>query len=170
MIKNFIKTLTGKLSWSVKFRKHSYILIYIGVIIGIVILAFLSNYSSSKNIDSQIEKCYNANDTIINLADLYPEEWDTVYFFGACSLEEIEKRIGPVINHLWCDVGNKILILNKRKEIVYYKEWDMYYGQDLEGAIFHFKNAPIIKAIPREKANFIIRKRDEDSFWVIHQE
>ena len=52
----------------------------------------------------------------------------------------------------------------------YYKEWDMYYGQDLEGAIFHFKNAPIIKAIPREKANFIIRKRDEDSFWVIHQE
>ena len=83
---------------------------------------------------------------------------------------KIKKRIGSVINHLWCDVGNKILILNKRKEIVYYKEWDMYYGQDLEGAIFHLKNAPIIKAIPREKANFIIRKRDEDSFWVIHQE
>ena len=101
---------------------------------------------------------------------MYPEEWDTVYFFGACSLEDIEKRIGPVINHLWTDVGNKMLILNKRKEIVYYKEWDMYYGQDLKGAFFRFKNAPVMIAIPRQKANFIIRKRDEKSFWVIYQE
>ena len=126
--------------------------------------------SCIRNIDSKIEKCYNSNDTLVNLSDLYPEEWDTVYFFGACSLEDIEKRIGPVINHLWTDVGNKMLILNKRKEIVYYKEWDMYYGQDLKGAFFRFKNAPVMIAIPRQKANFIIRKRDEKSFWVIYQE
>ena len=124
----------------------------------------------SKDIDGKIEDCYNANDTIINLSDLYPEEWDTVYFFGSCSAEDIANRIGPVIYNLWGDLGDKMLILNKKKEVIYYKEWDMYYGQSLEGALFRFSNDSNMIAIPREKTKFLIRKRDEKSFWVIHQE
>jgi hypothetical protein len=45
----------------------------------------------------------------------------------------------------------------------------MYYGQDLKGAVFQFNNDSLIIAIARENATFLIRKRDENSFWVIHQ-
>ena len=48
----------------------------------ILYMTFLTLFSScSKDIDEKIEDCYNANDTIINLSNLYPEEWDTVYYF-----------------------------------------------------------------------------------------
>ncbi len=134
------------------------------------VISFCSCNMNIRNIDTMIKDKYNSHDTIINLSDLFPEEWDTVYFFGACSAEEIAKRTGPVIYRLWGDVGDKMLILNKDKEVVYYKEWDMYYGQDLEGAIFRFKSDSIMIAIPRSDANFLIRKRDDKSFWVIHQE
>ena len=137
----------------------------------LLFITYLILFSScSKDIDGKIEDCYNANDTIINLYDLYPEEWDTVYFFGSCSAEDIANRIGPVIYNLWGDLGDKMLILNKKKEVIYYKEWDMYYGQSLEGALFRFSNDSNMIAIPREKTKFLIRKRDEKSFWVIHQE
>ena len=33
-----------------------------------------------------------------------------------------------------------------------------------------FRNRQPIVAIPREKANFLIRKIDDNTFWVIHQE
>lgn len=131
-----------------------------------IVISFLS---CSRDIDSKIKDCYYANDTIINLCDLYPEEWDTVYFCGACSSEDIAERVGPVIYRLWEDVGDKILLLNKNKEVVYYKERDMYYGQDLKGAVFQFNNDSLIIAIARENATFLIRKRDENSFWLIHQ-
>jgi len=135
------------------------------VLIGI----FFFLWSCNRNIDTKIKDCYNSNDTIIKLSDLYPEEWDTVYFFGSCSVDDIAKRTGPVIYSLWHDVGDKMLILNRKNEVVYYKEWDMYYGQELEGAIFRFNSDSIMIAIPRKDAKFLIRKRDEDSFWVIHQ-
>ena len=134
------------------------------------IVTFCSCNRNLRNIDSMIKDNYNSHDTIINLSDLFPEEWDTVYFFGACSAKDIAKRTGPVIYRLWRDVGDKMLILNKDKEVVYYKEWDMYYGQDLEGAFFRFKRDVMMIAIDRRDANFLIRKRDEKSFWVIHQE
>ena len=51
-----------------------------------------------------IKDKYNSHDTIINLSDLFPEEWDTVYFFGACSAEEIAKRTG---NRSHQDMGNR---------------------------------------------------------------
>jgi hypothetical protein len=136
--------------------------------------------SCSKDIDERIKECYNANDTIINLADLYPEEWDTVYYFtNACNLDMVEKRVGPVIRRLYGDVGDRILILNKNKkvkdnshlnEVVCYKEYFPNYGQKNEGSVFVFRNRQPIIAIPREKANFLIRKIDDNSFWVIHQE
>ena len=142
-------------------------------------LIFLS--SCNKDIDRKIEDCYNANDTIINLADLYPEEWDTVYYFtGDCRIEDMEKRVGPVIRRLYEDVGERILILSKNKnprdythlsEVVYYKEYFPFWEQEqIKGALFIFNNDTKIIAIPRKKANFTIRKRDEKSFWVIHQE
>ena len=140
-------------------------------IIGILFIAecILSILSCDNSIDSKIRNCFNSNDTIINLYDLYPEEWDTVYFFNASSTEDIEKRIGPIINDLWVDSGDKMLILNKYRKVVYYKEWDMYYGQNLDGILFRFeKDSPII-AIARKDAKFLIRKRDKNSFWVIHQ-
>ena len=139
---------------------------YIVFLLGIVI----SLLSCSRDIDSKIKECYYANDTIINLCDLYPEEWDTVYFCGACSSEDLAKRVGPAIYRLWEDVGDKILILNKNREVVYYKERDMYYGQDLKGAIFRFNSDSLIVAIARKNATFLRRKRDENSFWVIHHE
>lgn len=136
--------------------------------------------SCNKDIDGKIEDCYNSNDTIINLADLYPEEWDTVYYFtNACRIEDMEKRVGPVIRRLYGDVGDRILILNKNKNprdythlsnVVLYKEFFPNYGQKIEGPIFVFNNRSKIVAIPREKANFIIRKIDDYSFWVIHKE
>lgn len=143
-----------------------YLKIHIAFLIGIVIFLF----SCGKDINSKIKNCYYANDTIINLYDIYPEEWDTVYFFGSCSAEEIANRVGPVIYRLWGDLGDKMLILDKKKDVIYYKEWDMYYGQDLEGALFCFDNDSTMIAIPREKSKFLIRKRDEKSFWVIYQE
>lgn len=147
----------------------------------ILLIAFFALLSScSKDIDGKIEDCYDANDTIINLSDLYPEEWDTVYYFtNACDLDSMEKRVGPVIKRLYGDVGDRILILNRNKkvkdyshlnEVVLYKEYFPNYGQDIKGALFIFKNDADMIAIPREDANFIIRKRDEKSFWVIHQE
>ena len=147
----------------------------------ILFITFLIIFSScSKDIDGKIEDCYNANDTIINLSELYPEEWDTVYYFtNACDLDSVEKRVGPVIKRLYEDVGDRILILNRNKkvkdyshlnEVVLYKEYFPNYGQEIKGALFVFKNDPDMIAIPREKANFIIRKRDKKSFWVIHQD
>ena len=85
-------------------------------------MTFLTLFSScSKDIDEKIEDCYNANDTIINLSNLYPEEWDTVYYFtNACDLDSVEKRVGPVIKRLYEDVGDRILILNRNKKVKYY--------------------------------------------------
>ena len=137
-------------------------------LIGIVMILW-SCKLNIRNIDSMIEDCYNSNDTIIQLSDLFPEEWDTVYFFGPCSAEDIAKRTGPEIYRFWCDIGDKMIIPNNNKEYVYYKEWDMYYGQDIEGAVFRINSDSLIIAIPRREATFLIRKRDEKSFWVIHQ-
>ena len=147
----------------------------------LLFITYLILFSScSKDIDGKIEDCYNANDTIINLSDLYPEEWDTVYYFtNACNLDEAEKRVGPVIRRLYDDVGDRILILNKNQkirdnshlnEVVCYKEYFPNYGQKIKGSVFVFRNRQTIVAIPREKANFIIRKRDDNSYWVIHQD
>ena len=146
-----------------------------------LIVANLALFSSCrKDIDERIKECYNANDTIINLSDLYPEEWDTVYYFtNACNLDEVEKRVGPVIRRLYSDIGDRILILNKNQkvkdnshlnEVVCYKEYFPNYGQKNEGSVFVFRNRPPIVAIPREKANFLIRKIDDKTFWVIHHE
>jgi len=146
-----------------------------------LIVANLALFSSCrKDIDERIKECYNANDTIINLSDLYPEEWDTVYYFtNACNLDEVEKRVGPVIRRLYSDIGDRILILNKNQkvkdnshlnEVVCYKEYFPNYGQKIDGSVFVFKNRPSIVAIPREKANFLIRKIDDKTFYVIHQE
>lgn len=152
--------------------------VIVPVIVFVASLIFFS--SCSKDIDERIKECYNNNDTIINLADLYPEEWDTVYYFtNACNLDEAEKRVGPVIRRLYDDVGDRILILNKNQkirdnshlnEVVCYKEYFPNYGQKIEGSVFVFRNRQTIVAIPREKANFIIRKRDDNSYWVIHQD
>ena len=129
------------------------------ILIAFLVGGVLSIVSCDNSLDSKIRDCFNANDTIINLCDLYPEEWDTVYFFNASSTEDIEKRIGPIINDLWVDSGDKMLILNKYRKVVYYKEWDMYYGQNLDGILFRFeKDSPII-AIARKDAKFLIRKR-----------
>jgi hypothetical protein len=151
--------------------KYWYVLI-------VVVVSLLS--SCSKDIDERIKECYNNNDTIINLSDLYPEEWDTVYYFtNACNLDEMERRVGPVIRKLYGDVGSRILILSKRQkvkdnsrlnEVVCYKEYFPNYGQKIEGSVFVFRNSPPIIAIPREKANFLIQKIDDNTFWVIHQE
>lgn len=132
----------------------------------LILLACIS--SCKRDIDKKIEECYNSNDTIINLSDLYPEEWDTMYYFtNACNLEDMNARVGPIINRLWQDVGDRILIFNKDK-IVCYKEYFPNHGQELEGALFLFKDAPDIVALPREKTQFLIRRRDNKSFWVIH--
>lgn len=152
-----------------KHYKNLYHNFFLKICIVFLIGNVISLFSCQKDIDSKIKDCYYANDTIINLYDLYPEEWDSVYFFGSCSAEEIAKRTGPVIYSLWGDLGDKMLILNKNKDVIYYKEWDMYYGQELKGALFHFNNDSIIIAIARKNATFLIRKRDEKSFWVIHQ-
>jgi hypothetical protein len=147
----------------------------------IVFVANLTFFSScSKEIDERIKECYNNNDTIINLADLYPEEWDTVYYFtNACNLDEMERRVGPVIRKLYGDVGSRILILNRNQkkkdnshlnEVVCYKEYFPNYGQKIVGSVFVFRNRQPIVAIPRKKANFLIRKIDDNAFWVIYQE
>ena len=110
-------------------RKYWYIPI-------VVVVSLLS--SCSKDIDERIKECYNNNDTIINLSDLYPEEWDTVYYFtNVCNLDEMEKRVGPVMRKLYGDVGSRILILNRNQkvkdnshlnEVVFYKEYFPNYG------------------------------------------
>ena len=93
-------------------------------------------------------------------------------------LGEVEKRVGPVIRRLYGDVGDRILILNRNQkirdnshlnEVVCYKEYFPNYGQKIDGSVFVFKNSPSIVAIPREKANFLIRKIDDNTFYVIHQ-
>ncbi|MCR4769610.1 MAG: hypothetical protein K5874_05305 [Bacteroidaceae bacterium] len=136
-------------------------------IIGLFIA--LSFSSCCRDIDKKIEDCYNANDTVISLSDLYPEEWDTLYYFSnAYNLEMMEKRVEPIIGKLYEDVGDRILILNKENEVVYYKEYFPNYGQKRKGAVFLFKDDPDMIAIPREKTKFLIRKRDEDSFWIFY--
>lgn len=153
--------------------------LFLSPLLFITFLILLS--SCNKDIDGKIEDCYNANDTIINLADLYPEEWDTVYYFtSACRIEDMEKRVGPVIRRLYRDVGDRILILNNNKKtrdythlskVIYYKEYFPFWEQEqIKGALFIFKNDPKVIAISRKKAIFTIRKRDEKSYWVIHKE
>ncbi len=143
------------------------------IIISVIMFVFFINLSScninSRDIDKKIENCYDANDTIIYLSDLYQEKWDTAYFFDACSLDEIQNRIGRDLP-MWRDIGRKILILNKQKNVVYYKEWDMIYENNVKGAVFLFDNDSTINAVPREKAKFLIRKRDNKSYWMILQE
>lgn len=154
-----------------KHYKTPYIRAYSFLMFILFITSFMFISSCSRDIDRKIKDCYNSNDTIINLSELYPEEWDTVYYFtNAYNLDSMEKRVGSVIRKIYGDVGDRILILNKGKGVVYYKEYFPNYGQQIEGALFLFKNNPNMIAIPREKANFRIRKRDDNSFWVIHQE
>lgn len=137
------------------------------LIIKVFIFFFTINLSSCNNndIDSKIEDCYEANDTVIYLSDLYQEDWDSVYFIGACSMEEIQNRTGVRLR--WEDIGPKMLILNKNKGVIYHKEWDIPCENNLTGAVFQINNNSIINAIPREKAKFLIKKRDNKSYWVI---
>ncbi len=138
------------------------------IITVILLCGLLVNFTSCNNrdIDCLIRESYESNDTIIRLSDLYQEDWDTVYFFGACSMEDIDKRLGRSYN-IWEDIGDKMLITNQSGNIVYYKEWDMVVEGQFEGAAFILNNDSLINAIPREKAIFRIRKRNDKSFWVI---
>jgi hypothetical protein len=97
-----------------KFHQKT-VTVIVPVIVFVASLIFFS--SCSKDIDERIKECYNNNDTIINLSDLYPEEWDTVYYFtNACNLDEMERWVGPVIRKLYGDVGSRILILNRNQK------------------------------------------------------
>lgn len=169
MITKSLRQKTKKYS-DMKLYKMLYHKINLKTCVILVIGSIISLLSCNRDIDSKIKDSYNSNDTIINLSDLYPEEWDSVYFFGNCSLGEISKRLGISVENMSLDFGERIFLVNKRKVIIYYKEWLPNYGQEIKGALFQFKKDSMIIAIPREKANFIIRKRDEKSFWVIHQE
>ena len=66
--------------------------------------------------------------------------------------------------------NQKVKDYSHLNEVVCYKEYFPNYGQKIDGSVFVFKNRPSIVAIPREKANFLIRKIDDNTFWVIHQE
>lgn len=129
------------------------------------VLCFITAFylcSCSNDIDKKVEDDFNANDSLIDISKLYPEKWDTMFYItNACSYLTIVKRIGPLYEGLWQDVGDKILIMNdKEKRIVYYKEWDPNYGQSPKGIIFVFRNNADIIAIPRNKAKFHIKQND----------
>lgn len=101
------------------------------------------------------------------MSDLYPEEWDTLFYFsGAYSLEDLVERVGPGCKSQYVDVGRRLMLVNKRGKIVYYKEYFVNYGQKIEGACFFMDEDSKMWSIPRDKAKFLIRKKDEDSFWV----
>ncbi len=144
--------------------------IYAAIYAIFLMVSSISFSSCNRDIDLKIAECYHANDTIIHLYDLYPEEWDSVYFFGNCSLAEISSRLGISVYNLGLDFGERIFLLNKYKEIVYYKEWLPNYGQAVKGALFCFNNDSSMIAIPRKKTKFLIRKRDAKSFWVFYQD
>lgn len=123
--------------------------------------------SCGRDIDAKIKDCYNANDTIFWMSDLYPEAWDTLYFIsGDPSLKEVENRLGPNFNYLTIDTGDKMLLVNSFKKVLYYKEWEMIYDQKIDWPIFVFESESKIMVIPRDSAQFLIRKRDDDSYWV----
>ena len=149
--------------------KH-YKILYIKLII---IASFISLTSCTRDIDDKIKDCYNSNDTIINLSDLYPEEWDTVYYIYSTpdADKDITKKMGHLAKKIHWDNCERLVIVNKPEKIVYYKESLPNYGQKIEGAIFCFpNNNSHCISIPRSKAIFHIKKRDENSFWVVYQE
>lgn len=137
-------------------------------LLGFTLLAMLMILASCSNdIDSKIERCYNENDTIIQMSDLYPQEWDTMfYIMGDPSPEEVERKLGYGYRYLTQDTGDKLLLINNQKGVVYYKEWEMIYDQKIVWPIFIFDEGTKVIAIPRDSAKFLIRKRDKDSFWV----
>ena len=115
-------------------------------------------FSCTRNIDSKIEKCYNSNDTLIHLSDLYPEEWDSVYYFAeGCSFDEFHKRMGSTFDYLFGDIGSRLIIVNKHN-VIYNREWNMTCDEKPEGAYFIFENAPKMLAIPRKKRNLSFGK------------
>lgn len=127
------------------------------------LLFFLSSISllssCANELDRKIEVCYNAKDTLVFFSDIYPEEWDTLYYFtAACQMEDMEGRVGPIIRKLWGDVGDRILILDKKKNVVCYKEFFPNYGQDIEGTIFDSEKWPKIVALPRNDTKFLVQK------------
>ena len=135
-----------------------------------VLFISISLLSCNRNIDSKIENCYNINDTLINMEDLYPEEWDTLYYFAeGCSLDELEKRIGATYGYSFVDIGSKLLLVNK-PEVIYNRGWEVTCDEEPEGVYFLFENDPKIVALPRNKTKFLIKRRGRKSFWVIHQE
>ena len=162
--KNKMKSMRGKLSKRIRKAYNKSFIIFNVMFVGVIFSSCI------RNIDSKIEKCYDSNDTLINLSDLYPEEWDTVcYFAEGCSFDEFHKRMGSTFDYLFGDIGSRLIIVNKQK-VIYNREWNITCDEKPEGAYFIFENDPKMVAIPRKKAKFLIRKRDEKSFWVIHQE
>jgi len=144
----------------------------ISMVITIILLFGVGLFSScDRSINYKIEQCYKRGDTIIYLSDLYPEEWDSAYFItNVWSLVDIVNYFGPFVQKYYYDVGDRLFLINKREKVVYYHEWFVNYGQKIKGAIFIYKGHPQMLALPRERAKFLIRKRDEDSFWVICQD
>lgn len=142
----------------------------------IIFVLCLFMFSCSNDIDTKIKDCYNSGDTIVNLYDLYPEEWDSVYYFSnVYAMHDIIKRIGSDAGHFYQDVGSRLYIMNNQGRIIYYKEWFVNYGQRIKGSIFVFNGdfdggETDMIAIPRNNSKFIIRKRDEYTYWVIHEE
>ena len=123
--------------------------------------------SCGRDIDAKIKRCYNANDTLIWMSDLYPEAWDTLYFLTRDPFpQEVEKRMGPNYRYLTIDTGDKMLLVDSLKNVVYYKEWEMIYDQKVNWSLFVFDDTSKVIAIPRDKAKFLIRKSDEDPYWV----
>jgi len=128
---------------------------------------FLLFTSCRSDIDSKIKHCYYTQDSIFWMSDLYPEEWDTLFYFsGAYSLEDVAERVGPNIYNRYVDVGRRLMLVDKRGIIVYYKEYFVNYGQKSKSSSFFLSENSKMWAIPRDKAKFLIRKREDNSFWV----
>ena len=129
---------------------------------------YFSVNPAKRDIDRIVRECYESGEKVICLSKYYPQDWDTLYYFGNyySSWVDIEKRIRKELSSF--DIGDRIILANDEK-IVYYKQWfpipDEYLSE--RRAIFHFYPGTKNIAIPREKAIFYIQESGE-AFLVLY--
>ena len=91
----------------------------------ILIFSILGCTQGSKfdnSIMGEFQKCKGDKGCILDMAEAFDFDWDTVYYFsGKYSLEEINKVVGFEIKN-YNDVGARLIFVHKERDVYSY-EW-----------------------------------------------
>ena len=97
------------------------VLLIFSCCVGVIILLFLMrcNKDEYSHFDRMMLAGWNTSDTIVDLSRLTPFQWDTMYYYEACS-EEVMDSLGVIVDARIRDV---IIFKDREGRTVYWDKW-----------------------------------------------